>query len=106
MQEGIQDWKDRISVRRFQGENADNNEKSDASYLAPHLCYACNTTLTSRSNRSTRQTTAGEVDTRNLLVPSWVESNLSSSMSRHKMEERIRDFLLEPELGMESQDAI
>ncbi|GJJ08314.1 hypothetical protein Clacol_002525 [Clathrus columnatus] len=99
MQGGIEKWKEHISVRRLEPDGGEDVGRSDLSYLAPHICYACNTTFTSLSSRSTRKTGANGANTQPILMPLWVASNLKiqqqQPMSQSKMEEQIRDFLLE-----------
>jgi len=68
VQRGVQDWKARISIRSFDVLGNDESvllpphiksntptplptEPDASSSLTPHLCYACHTTLTSRSSR-------------------------------------------------------
>lgn len=94
-QGGNQAWKERVSIRQLKEDSTVSDEKSDSSHLAPNLCYACNTTLSSRSNRRSGKTTVNGADNRHVLLPSWVDSNLKSCLSRPKMEEQIRGFLLE-----------
>ncbi|TFK75222.1 hypothetical protein BDN72DRAFT_787883 [Pluteus cervinus] len=111
-QPGIQDWKERISIRSFidssiippphvSRDGIFAKEKSDSGDLpspglTPLLCYACHTTLTSRSPRGT----ARNADMASPL-PSWVNSRLSDSiattrkMGEGAMRDSIRDFLLE-----------
>ncbi|TFK99571.1 hypothetical protein BDV98DRAFT_594881 [Pterulicium gracile] len=85
-QSGVQAWKDRISIREFDGiESVPHISTSTSASplptpstpspdsdpplsLSPHLCYVCHTTLTSRSSRSTASSIAGG---EGLVLPLW-----------------------------------
>ena len=87
-QHGVQEWKSRTSIRSYNDAsfsslghgrpphllNATDRpqhppEPSPSSHLTPHLCYACHTTLTSRSSRgSVKQTSDSKV----VPLPLWV----------------------------------
>ena len=82
-QSGIQDWKTQISVRSLRDPShlsPPQIEPSLAASLTPFLCYACHTTLTSRSSRGT--TAAGSISTEHSSVPlpRWVFSNMQTSL--------------------------
>ncbi|EPQ52610.1 hypothetical protein GLOTRDRAFT_64309, partial [Gloeophyllum trabeum ATCC 11539] len=47
-QPGVQEWKNRISIRSLSTDPPVSSEKAS---LAPYLCYACHTTLTSKSSK-------------------------------------------------------
>lgn len=133
-QHGVQAWKSRISIRSYdqasssitgntrpphltEAEIADlTSTQQDASALTPsltpRLCYACHTTLTSRSNRGTVH--SGQSPD-NIPIPTWVRAALqptvgrqdgsdsddeaeitqSTKMSRMEMKAQIADFLLD-----------
>ncbi|KAJ6619784.1 hypothetical protein B0H10DRAFT_2024969 [Mycena sp. CBHHK59/15] len=120
-QHGVQDWKARISIRSFADSTLsappphlrdaaatavpEPPDSSLMSSLTPHLCYACHTTLTSRSSRGT--TSSSQQDSTPL--PVWVTARLgnhsvsdgdrqelwkSRRMKETDMQESIADFLL------------
>ncbi|KAF9468052.1 hypothetical protein BDZ94DRAFT_1154860 [Collybia nuda] len=121
-QYGIQDWKARISIRSFE-------DLSSASYrpshfperiiktspttpnpprspsLTPLLCYACHTTLTSRSIRGTT-TNSSMIRRQSVPLPVWVNSRFDideksngeiwarTQMKGDQMKASIAEFLL------------
>nr|GAT60715.1 predicted protein [Mycena chlorophos] len=89
-QPGVQEWKERISIREF---SADKNTRAPPATeagpgLTPHLCYACHTTLTSRSSRGAAIASTQPV--RTTPLPTWVESRLH-------MQSVVANFLLPDE---------
>ena len=132
-QHGVQAWKSRISIRFYnqassaitgntrpphltEAEIADltsaPHDTSTLTTLTPRLCYACHTTLTSRSSRGTVY--SGQ-SPGNVPIPTWVRAALQSTfghqdgsdaeedneivqstkMSRTEMKAQIADFLLD-----------
>ncbi|KAJ7170714.1 hypothetical protein C8R43DRAFT_1085244 [Mycena crocata] len=118
-QSGVQEWKTRISIRSFTEPDlasppshlqnikplADSKTLNDAphSSLTPRLCYACHTTLTSRSSRGSTSAS----NPTSTPLPVWVEAQLaaldgggpeeqwkSRKMEERDMKESIEDFLL------------
>jgi cytoplasmic tRNA 2-thiolation protein 2 len=90
-QRGIQDWKARISIRSLKAADPDHttttNHPSCTSLsshlsLTPYLCYACHTTLTSRSSRgiTTSSKLSEDVTSRTTTsLPVWVQANLQGA---------------------------
>ncbi|KAG7089549.1 hypothetical protein E1B28_011222 [Marasmius oreades] len=70
LQRGIQEWKARISIRTIADDQEPSRNTSAETSLAPYLCYACHTTLTSRSSRSAPTSTS------TFPLPLWVHSHL------------------------------
>jgi len=133
-QHGVQAWKSRISIRSYdqassaitgitrpphltEAEIADLTQTSQNASaltpsLTPRLCYACHTTLTSRSSRGTVH--SGQ-STDNVPIPTWVRAAMqpaagyqggnngdeddevvqSTKMSRMDMKTQISEFLLD-----------
>ncbi|VDC04801.1 unnamed protein product [Peniophora sp. CBMAI 1063] len=75
MQPGVQEWKARISIRsRSNGDTTTTGTPATQS-LAPLLCYACHTTLTSRSSRSAAPGKASAGSTAPIVkLPIWAAS--------------------------------
>jgi cytoplasmic tRNA 2-thiolation protein 2 len=69
--------------------------------LAPRLCYACHTTLTSRSSRGARRTAGIGDGLQNVTLPGWVGRNIEAGkgQGRPGMREQIQEFLLDDEEG-------
>lgn len=93
VQHGVQEWKSRTSIRSYNDTpflssgqerpshlaNATDRpqhrpEPSPSSHLTPHLCYACHTTLTSRSSRGNVKQTS---DSKVVPLPLWVGASRS-----------------------------
>ena len=123
----MQDWKARISIRSFDNLGVDaplpphlsqlsSPPASDPTHtsptlsLTPHLCYACHTTLTSRSSRGTALLRSKHSsESMATPLPTWVIAQLEKSgvlledgeISRTKkvgddeMKDQIKGFLLE-----------
>ena len=90
-QSGIQDWKSRISVRSLRDPlhlRPLPTEPSLAASLTPFLCYACHTTLTSRSSRGTTATGSISTEHSSVPLPRWVFSNLQTSLEMTEDGER------------------
>jgi cytoplasmic tRNA 2-thiolation protein 2 len=92
MQAGVQEWKERISIRSL-----DANSKSIASSastrplpgmhtLTPHLCYACHTTLTSHSSRGLVR--APNADAGSVPLPVWTHARLRPNSSSGELSPR------------------
>lgn len=136
-QRGVQDWKARISIRSFASLDSDvltiplpphiqsaipppSSQLISSSSLTPRLCYACHTTLTSRSSRGNVLLQSKEsMQNRShsplaIPLPVWVSSRLeqhqvlgdgdtdvgrevwrSEKMGEGEMRETVKDFLLE-----------
>jgi cytoplasmic tRNA 2-thiolation protein 2 len=92
-QHGIQEWKSRTSTRSYNDAPSSSSghgrpphlanatdhpqhqpEPSPSSHLAPHLCYACHTTLTSRSSRGNVKHTS---NSKVVPLPLWVGASRS-----------------------------
>jgi cytoplasmic tRNA 2-thiolation protein 2 len=112
VQSGIQDWKARISVRSLKNPShlpPPSTEPSPAASLTPFLCYACHTTLTSRSSRGTTATGSVGTEPSSVPLPKWVLSNVRTSlgitedgeswsrtkMTDDRMKATVADFLLD-----------
>lgn len=105
----MQDWKEQISIRNM-GQSAmdlsDCNVENESTgltarngqLLSSSLCYACHTTLTSRSSRNGRKVTGIGDAIHSVPLPTWVSKNLcEESLARGmKMREQIQEFLIDP----------
>lgn len=103
VQDGIQDWKARISIRSFKdatshppthppqtgGVILPKEPPQFSASLTPLLCYACHTNLTSRSSRGNTNS-ASHHDP--VPLPRWVASNLSSAISPKRITLDERDI--------------
>ncbi|KAG5652117.1 hypothetical protein H0H81_006254 [Sphagnurus paluster] len=95
-QDGVQDWKARISIRSFADAGSfatyrpphfperdlsitPSPAPTPAPSLTPFLCYACHTTLTSRSSRGTTVRAAPGPTGHPVPLPVWVGGNLAAS---------------------------
>ena len=139
-QRGVQDWKARISIRSFTSPESNSSiplpshtespvlspshlpESSTFPSLTSHLCYACHTTLTSRSSRGTTLQAKNSTPNHSasaIPLPVWVSSRLIHSVDRRdnrevlgnedtglevwqsnkmgttEMKDAVKDFLLE-----------
>jgi hypothetical protein len=83
---GVQEWKARISIKTLDSavepHVAQDARKSTA--LRPYLCYACHTTLASRSSRGApailKQTSGTPLDTTGTItLPVWAQDRLRDS---------------------------
>lgn len=115
--QGVQDWKAQISIRSRQdiapGITGSSTPTTEAS-LAPYLCYACHTTLTSRSSRpgpSLFTPDRGLPSTTLIDLPTWTRSHLlgrdpsvniengevlvTKQVSESDMHRAVKEFLLE-----------
>ncbi|OCH83976.1 hypothetical protein OBBRIDRAFT_840060 [Obba rivulosa] len=103
-QEGVQEWKSRISVRTtaqsvdatapplpapLQADNA------SATRLASHLCYACHTTLTSRSARPPPPLYLSATKTSSTTLPVWVAPRIMRKVGEDEMRATVQEFLIE-----------
>ncbi|KAI0833342.1 hypothetical protein BC628DRAFT_1307910 [Trametes gibbosa] len=85
-QRGVQEWKTRISIRSLPSSPTDTPapdrmtppETAPEPSLTPSLCYACHTTLTSRSARPALSPWPS-TSTAAVALPTWVEARLSSA---------------------------
>ncbi|KAJ7066993.1 hypothetical protein C8F01DRAFT_1119892 [Mycena amicta] len=97
-QPGVQEWKERISIRELTTPNRDNPPFPTQSGLTPHLCYACHTTLTSRSSRGG---SGAQSDVHATPLPVWVGSRWPLPEGRvldsTEMKAVVADFLLPDE---------
>ena len=95
-QRGVQEWKERISIRSYSDtsssvvseEFSPTHPSQDSTLgdvsgpispqsLTPYLCYACHTTLSSRSSRGAAITSLSGSDlASNTPLPMWVRHNL------------------------------
>ncbi|KAJ7104125.1 hypothetical protein B0H15DRAFT_9205 [Mycena belliarum] len=115
-QPGVQEWKARISIRSFDEpalvsppphlkkvlvpKRESQAEAAPQHSLTPRLCYACHTTLTSRSSRGSTSVSAHANST---PLPVWVVSQLGSGdgeqwrsrkMEESDMKASLAEFLL------------
>lgn len=76
-------------------------KSNDIGQLSPRLCYACHTTLTSRSSRGAHRTTGVSDGPRSVTLPEWVGRNIEAGMgvTQARMREQIQEFLLDDEDG-------
>ncbi|KAH9838649.1 uncharacterized protein C8Q71DRAFT_752306 [Rhodofomes roseus] len=95
MQEGLQEWKSRISIRSRDASH--DTPPSASASLTPHLCYACHITLTSRSSRPAPSLGLTPPALSDVPLPVWVGSGMprSAKLSEQQMKEVVQDFLLE-----------
>ncbi|KAI0671628.1 hypothetical protein C8Q78DRAFT_1030025 [Trametes maxima] len=90
VQRGVQEWKARISIRSRPPTSAPNDgEESTAQpppdpesaelrpSLTPYLCYACHTTLTSKSSRPAPSPWPSATKSPVVTLPVWAELRLS-----------------------------
>ncbi|KAG9315185.1 hypothetical protein JVU11DRAFT_4312 [Chiua virens] len=99
IQEGLNDWKSRISIRSFSdarvvpdlvylptpatlnSTDVATASNEHPSSIATYLCYSCCTMLTSRGNRASKHTPPGVTPTDQSPLPStlplWVSANLA-----------------------------
>lgn len=90
-QRGVQEWKARISIRSRAPSTVASATPSeapaqppaetevDAPSLTPYLCYACHTTLTSRSARPVPSPWGPTAQSPVVSLPVWTEARLSSA---------------------------
>ncbi|KAK0204901.1 hypothetical protein DFS33DRAFT_1323676 [Desarmillaria ectypa] len=71
VQQGIRDWKSRTSIRTLDVTQPTDDVVKNSRFLSPYLCYACHTTLTSRSSRGGVQT-----GTTSVRLPVWTGQHL------------------------------
>jgi cytoplasmic tRNA 2-thiolation protein 2 len=67
----VRAWKARTAIRRGPGAPAEETE-AEGRALAPHLCYACHTALTSRSARGGAQPPVEAIP-----LPVWAAASLA-----------------------------
>lgn len=101
VQPGLQQWKSRISIRSF---DVEEEKPSSSPSLVPHLCYACHTTLTSKSSRGMVPAAASLSP---VALPIWTQSGLSNTqdeelwngkvLTEDQMKNAVGSFLLDPE---------
>ncbi|KAJ7756467.1 hypothetical protein DFH07DRAFT_820684 [Mycena maculata] len=115
-QPGVQEWKARISIRSFTEpalaspplhlqnittiSDPETLDTAPQPSLIPRLCYACHTTLTSRSSRGS----TASLQTNSTPLPVWVVSQLdhggeeqwkSRKMEETEMKQSIAEYLLD-----------
>lgn len=105
IQEGIQEWKSRISIRSRSSAKPDISEDPIDSHasLMQHLCYACHTTLTSRSSRPRPSLDHSGAEFDSVALPVWVGPELlerdevfeSSQLDDRQKRTVIQEFLLD-----------
>ncbi|KZT73542.1 hypothetical protein DAEQUDRAFT_762001 [Daedalea quercina L-15889] len=95
VQEGIREWKSRISIRS-RNDSQDIPPSTSAS-LTPCLCYACHTTMTSRSSRPAPALGLMASDRPTVPLPMWVGSGvpLPTRMSEQRMRDAVHEFMLD-----------
>lgn len=93
VQEGIQEWKSRISIR---SRDDSPPPPSVSPSLTPYLCYGCHTTLTSRSSRPAPPLELPPPDRSTVPLPLWVGSGMPRArMGEQQMKDVVSEFLLE-----------
>ena len=102
--QGVLEWKAKISIRTLHKEQVFNDADNidSAHTLAPHLCYACHTTLTSRSSRAVRPDPTRNTD--NIPLPVWTRAAIMTNyegdtlrvkhLDRDEMKSAISEFLV------------
>lgn len=111
VQEGVQQWKSRISIRSLSPHAVEgSSHPSDRTHtaaaaaesLTPHLCYACHTDFSSRTSRSAPPLYPDLIKNELTPMPAWLESSWAQqdgrnarAMSRDDMRSVIGEFLLE-----------
>ncbi|CCM06392.1 uncharacterized protein FIBRA_08651 [Fibroporia radiculosa] len=103
VQEGIQEWKSRISIRTSSHlVSKDAHQLHTPPSLVPFLCYACNATMTSRSTRPMPTLGPSAVKASIIPLPKWAETRLSEQeifrtelMSEEQKKNSLEEFLLE-----------
>ncbi|KAH8822991.1 hypothetical protein DL96DRAFT_1620078 [Flagelloscypha sp. PMI_526] len=95
-QQGVQEWKARISIRTRDVNVDELAIPAPASSLTPFLCYACHTTLTSRSSRGATSTGT----TTQVVPPSWAISAKEELWVERRLDEtaqraQVAEFLLD-----------
>lgn len=94
IQAGIQEWQSRISIRSRDDSHLLPSPASTS--LAPHLCYGCHTTLTSRSSRPAPSLGLPPPDRSTVPLPLWVGPGMPRSrMGEQQMKDVVSEFLLE-----------
>ncbi|KAG7451187.1 uncharacterized protein BT62DRAFT_941926 [Guyanagaster necrorhizus] len=71
VQQGIQDWKSRTSIRTLDAAETTSDVIEHSRFISPYLCYACHTTFTSRSSRGSMQS-----GTTSVRLPVWTGQHL------------------------------
>ncbi|EMD33514.1 hypothetical protein CERSUDRAFT_160477 [Gelatoporia subvermispora B] len=103
-QEGVQEWKARISVRTtaqatdavvLSSSSTPRTDDAAAAQLAPHLCYACHTTLTSRNARPPPPLFPSVSKESSVTLPAWVGPRMRRKVGEGEMKAAIQEFLLE-----------
>ncbi|KAL0580942.1 Cytoplasmic tRNA 2-thiolation protein 2 [Marasmius crinis-equi] len=79
LQRGVQEWKARISIRSKAEDEGSPANPTPESSLTPYLCYACHTTLTSRTSRSAPTSSSSP-----LPLPLWVYPHVRQSKEKHQ----------------------
>jgi cytoplasmic tRNA 2-thiolation protein 2 len=98
VQKGIQEWTAKISIRSL----SSTPSASQPSLLAPHLCYACHTTLNSRGTRAAGRKAVVDVVPR---MPVWAGQGLGGEgdeawrgkVGEEDMKSQIAGFLIHDE---------
>jgi cytoplasmic tRNA 2-thiolation protein 2 len=105
VQRGVQEWKARISILSL-SDTPPPSSPSDPPSLTPHLCYACHTTLTSRSNRKAGAYTDDRMQAAGIgqvEMPVWVGATFGGAagevwrrrrMDMGEMKESVQEYLL------------
>jgi cytoplasmic tRNA 2-thiolation protein 2 len=97
VQEGIQEWKAKISIRSLSSTSSPSLLQPS---LAPYLCYACHTTLNSRGSRAAGRKAVVDVVPR---MPVWAGKGLGGEVWRGKvtreeeLKGQIASFLIDGE---------
>lgn len=105
IQQGVQDWKDRIAIRTREEHSAP-SDASTAQTLAPFLCYVCHTNATSKGSRPVAPLYPDAGDPRAVPLPFWTSHGLGTKltkddatktrrMSEKEMQGIVQEFLLD-----------
>ncbi|KAF9485204.1 hypothetical protein BDN70DRAFT_871601 [Pholiota conissans] len=107
VQHGVQEWKAQISIRAYEQASTavsgntrpphlteeeiekliqvPHDTPHSSLSLTPRLCYACHTTLTSRSSRGTATSIAKGKSVDDVPIPTWVRAAMYSFLPIHEI---------------------
>lgn len=88
MQGGLDKWKSQISIRALtEVTPIPSAQDPPLNSLVPFLCYSCQGTLTSRSNKSISTAESGAT----IPLPVWTQAKL---VDRERMKGEIQEFII------------
>ncbi|KAI9057286.1 hypothetical protein FKP32DRAFT_1638041, partial [Trametes sanguinea] len=122
-QRGVQEWKERISIRTrppsehptilndptYAAVNSTPavDPASSRPSLTPYLCYACHTTLTSKSARPVPSPWPADARSPTVTLPVWTEARLSSAKGDGEVTEHVHGEILQTRrVGQEEMKGI